>query len=252
MCNFLLYSMEKYIKLFERLWIGEKISRVYLDLLEHGTSNIADISRRTGLHRIEVYRAVPYLEEEKLITSIQRGKRTLYRPLSPDRISELIRDFERRNTPIMDDLMMKYEKLWKNISVSYQEWPTWVSRVFDDIVESLPSGAVFYRVSAENDVSKSNTYLPKDYREKRDKKWLERMVISSSKAALPKQKRLERDIVIIPKEYDEFDQDVTMTIYGDKVAFIDFGEENSIIIENPMIADFQKKLFTLLYKKLKK
>lgn len=76
------------------------------------------------------------------------------------------------------------------------------------------------------------------------------MVISSSKAAIPKQKRLERDMLIIPKEYDEFNQDVTMTIYGDKVAFIDFGQENSIIIENPMIADFQKKLFRLLYKKL--
>ena len=77
------------------------------------------------------------------------------------------------------------------------------------------------------------------------------MVISSSKAAAPKRKRLERDIVVIPREFDEFDQDVTMTIYGDKVAFIDFSGENSIIIENPMIADFQKKLFKLLYKKLK-
>lgn len=67
------------------------------------------------------------------------------------------------------------------------------------------------------------------------------MVISSSKAALPKQKRLERDIVIIPPEFDEFDQDITMTIYGDKVAFIDYAKENSIIIENPMIADFERK-----------
>lgn len=74
------------------------------------------------------------------------------------------------------------------------------------------------------------------------------MVISSSKAALPKQKRLERDILIIPKLYDLFDQDVTMTIYGDKVAYIDFSNESSIIIENPMIADFQKKLFILLHK----
>jgi hypothetical protein len=76
------------------------------------------------------------------------------------------------------------------------------------------------------------------------------VVISSSKAAVPKQKRLERDIIVIPKEYDEFDQDVTMTIYGDKVAYIDYSSESSIIIDNPMIADFQKKLFKLLYKKL--
>lgn len=244
--------MDKYIKLFERLGIGEKIARVYLYLLEYGTSNITDITKRTGLHRIEVYRAIPLLEEEKLITSLLRWKRTLYRPLSPERIYELIRDFERRNAPIMDDLMMQYEKLWKNISVRYQEWPAGITWVFDDIIESLPSGSVFYRISAENDVAKSNTYLPKDYRARRDKKWLERMVISSSRAALPKQKRLERDIVIIPPEFDEFDQDITMTIYGDKVAFIDYREENSIIIENPMIADFERKIFMLLYKKLRK
>lgn len=46
----------------------------------------------------------------------------------------------------------------------------WVTHVFDDIIESLPSGSVFYRISAENDVTKSNTYLPKDYRARRDKK----------------------------------------------------------------------------------
>lgn len=119
-------------------------------------------------------------------------------------------------------------------------------------MESLPKGSVFYRISAENDVEKSNSYLPKDYREKRDKKQLERMVISSSKAAFPKQKRLERDILIIPKLYDAFDQDVTMTIYGDKVAYIDFSNESSIVIENPMIADFQKKLFILLQKLLER
>ena len=78
------------------------------------------------------------------------------------------------------------------------------------------------------------------------------MVISSGQAAAPKQKRLERDIVRIPQEYDEFDQDVTMTIYGDKIAYIDYTHEHSIIIENPMIAEFQRKLFLLLHKKLKK
>ncbi len=58
-------------------------------------------------------------------------------------------------------------------------------------------------------------------------------------------------MVVIPKEFDELNQNVTMTIYGDKIAFIDFSEEHSIIIENPMIADFQRKIFKLLYKKLK-
>jgi hypothetical protein len=186
--------------------------------------------------------------EEHLVEENIKWKRTFYKALSPDRIEVLIHEFEKKNEPIVKELKNQYERLEKNISVSYQEWKNGVSRVFDDIVESLPRGSVFYRVSAENDVEKSNSYLPKDYREKRDKKNLERIVISSNKAATGKQKRLERDIIVIPKEYDLFDQDVTMTIYGDKVAYIDFSNESSIIIENPMIADFQKKLFILLQK----
>jgi hypothetical protein len=42
-----------------------------------------------------------------------------------------------------------------------------------------------------------------------------------------------------------------MTIYANKVWFIDFNTETSIIIENKQIAEFQKKLFKLLYKSLK-
>ncbi len=240
--------MDKFITLFQRLGIPEKTAKIYLDLLTYGSSSISEMSQRTTLHRPEIYRALPYLQEEHLVEEIIKWKRSFYKALSPDRIEALIREFEQKNEPIIVELKNQYERLEKNISVSYQEWRIGVTRVFDDIVESLPKWSVFYRISAENDVEKSNSYLPKDYREKRDKKQLERMVISSSKAALPKQKRLERDILIIPKLYDLFDQDVTMTIYGDKVAYIDFSNESSIIIENPMIADFQKKLFILLHK----
>ncbi|USN59296.1 MAG: hypothetical protein H6767_04440 [Candidatus Peribacteria bacterium] len=49
---------------------------------------------------------------------------------------------------------------------------------------------------------------------------------------------------------DEFDDNIFMSIYADKVAYIDFNSESSIIIQNKQIADFQKKLFRLIYKRL--
>lgn len=244
--------MEKYIKLFEKIGIPEKTGNIYLDLLDHGTSSIAEICQRTKLHRPEVYRAIPFLREEKLLRETVKWKRSFFSALSPERIEEMIRDFEKRNTPIISELMQKYENLGKDISVSYQEWKNGVIRVFDDIVDSLPKNAIFYRVSAENDVEKANTYLPKDYREKRDKKNLERYVIMGSRAAQSKSPRLERELVVIPQNIDEFDENVTMTIYGNKVAYIDFTNEASIIIDNATIAAFQKKLFMLTYKNLKK
>lgn len=66
--------MEKYIQLFEKLGIGEKISRVYLDLLEHGTSTIADITKRSWLHRVEVYRALPILRKKDWLLAFKNEK----------------------------------------------------------------------------------------------------------------------------------------------------------------------------------
>lgn len=107
-------------------------------------------------------------------------------------------------------------------------------------------------MSAESDVDRANSYLPKDYREKRDRKSLERYVIMSAKTAASKSPRLERELAIVPENIDGFDQNISMTVYGEKVAFIDFTNESSIVIENPLIAEFQKQLFLLAYRNLKR
>ena len=244
--------MDKFLNLFKKLWLSEHVGMIYLDLLEHDSSSIADITKRTTLHRPEVYSAIPLLEENGLITSLTKWKRTYYQAWSPERIEDMIRDFEKKNSWLVWLLRDKYDKLGKNISISYQEWPKSITRVFDDIVDILPKNGIFHRISAENNVAKSNNYLPKDYREKRDKKSLERYVIMGFEAAKSKAPRLERELVVIPESLDEFDQNVSLTIYWDKVAYIDFTNESSIIIENSMIAEFQRKLFMLVYRGLRK
>jgi len=74
----------------------------------------------------------------------------------------------------------------------------------------------------------------------------------SEKASKTKKNRLERDLVVIPEKYDEFRDDVFMSIYSNKVAYIDFKTKASIIIENKQIAKFQEKAFKLLFKSLNK
>jgi len=135
--------------------------------------------------------------------------------------------------------------------VEYREGRKGVTAVFADIVSTLGDDEIFYRVTSEVDVEKVNTYLPTNYRTVRDKKKLQRYVIMSANAAKVKQKRLDRDLVVMPPSMDDFRDNVFMTIYGHKVAYIDFNTETAITIANPMIAEFQKKLFKLAYNSLK-
>ena len=88
------------------------------------------------------------------------------------------------------------------------------------------------------------------YRQIRDRKRLERYVISNVERIKEKSKQLTRSEKAIPPEFDLFEYDITEVIYGDKIAYVDYNTETAFIIESPTIAEFQRKIFKLLYSKL--
>lgn len=243
--------MDKFIPLLEQIWLSKNSAIIYLNLLEHGDSTITSLANNSWLQRVQLYRLLPYLIEIWFVFVFLKWKKKYYSPASPNKIHEMYLELQENNKGNINILLEKYSALEKKPKVLYQEWAKWISYVFNDIVNSLHSWDVFYRVTSETDVEKINaTYLPKDYRQKRDQKELERYVIMSSRAAKNKSPRLDRELKVIPEKIDDFEDNILMTIYGDKVAFIDFNSESSIIIENKQISDFQKKLFQLLYRSL--
>ena len=244
--------MEKYIGILESIGVNKNGATLYLALLEHGEKSISELTLLSWLYRMEVYRQLPLMREYGLILEVNRGKRKKYIAANPLTIQDLYSQKQEENSIHIKKLLDQYSYLNKKPRVMYQEWKKWVSAVFSDIVNSLSKWDIFYRISSEKDVEKANHYLPKNYRENRDKKQLERYVIMPEATAKSKLPRLERELVSIPKEFDEFEDNISLTLYGNKIAYIDFSSETSIIIEHKQLADFHKKMFQILYKTLKK
>ena len=244
--------MKKYINLLKNIGFSEKDSIIYLSLLQNWKSSIADITTNTNLHRIEIYRLLPNLLESGFILVSLKWKRKYYSPVDPSKIEEIYLEQLNNNKNSILELSEMYSNIEKKPKVTYLNWDKWMSYVFSDIVNSLKKWETFYRITSEINTEQVNKLLPKNYREIRDKKDLERYVIMSEKAAKVKKWRLERDLVTIPEKYDEFRDDVYMSIYSNKVAYIDFKTKSSIIIENKQIAKFQEKAFKLLFKSLKR
>ncbi len=152
---------------------------------------------------------------------------------------------------ILPDLEDAYVTSTKKLKVRFLEGRDGTKRVFDDIVRSLPRGSTFYRFSSNTDgVEKKDKYLPRAYRNLRDAKKLERQVITNEQTAKQKVPKVERFLKVMPSDFGAFEHNVTELIYGDKVAFIDYNSETAVIIENKKIADFQRNIFQVLYKKL--
>ena len=248
----MLHMMKKYSWILISLGIPEKWAEIYLCLLEKWDQSIAELCINTDSHRMEIYRQIPLLIESWLIVERLKWKRKLYSATSPQVIRDLYSEKQEQNESHIEKLMEQYSYRDRKPRVIYQEWKKWISYIFADIVNNLSHGDVFYRISSEKDTNIANSYLPKDYRKKRDAKQLERYVITSESGAKEKRPRLEREMLIIPKELDDFEDNISLTLYSNKIAYIDFTTKTSIIIEQKELADFHKKMFRIMYMSLRK
>jgi len=226
-------------------------STVYLDLLQNGPATVGALSKRAGIYRPALYKLIPTLIEKGLVSRTQtKHKQQHYRAESPERLESLFENAQQRLKEALPELASLYTNRRQNRPVvRFLEGKVGIRSVFADILTTLKRGDIFYRYSSIKELP-SRSYLPPHYEEIRDKKQLERLVITNAPMAQAKPPRLERETKIVPSEYDLFNDNVTHLIYGDKIAVIDYNTETAIIIESKVIAEFQRKLFLLLYRKL--
>ncbi len=244
--------MQKYINLLKWIWFNENATKIYISLLDNWPSSVLDIANYTHLHRVQIYRLLPYLIDWWFVLISKLWKRKIYNPAQPDIITQEYEKILKNQKGIIDELNNKYSNLTKKTNVIFKKWLKGIHNIYNDIVNTLNPWEVFYRITSEVDVDKINShYIPKWYKEKRDKKEIWRYIIMSDKTAKLKKPKLEREVKIIDSKKEKFDDNIIFTIYSDKVSYVDFNTETSILIESREIADFQKKVFKLLFKNLK-
>lgn len=224
--------------------------RLYLALLEVPPVTVSELARTTGIHRPLIYRALPSLQEKGLLSVVVLGKQKRYTAESPTRVEKLFRDLEQSFSLLLPNLEATYAARERRPIMKYYEGREGIRKVFEDLLETLKKGDVFYRYSSRRSAEDGEKYLPRGYRERRDQKQLERFVITNEATSRAKQKRLERALKVIPGKYGSFEYDVTQLIYGSKVAFIDYGSQTASIIENPQMAAFQTHLFRVFFDRL--
>lgn len=237
-------------KFLEVLGLTQKEIDIYTLLISYGALTASEIVNRSNMHRPYVYKTLGLLLNKKIITQGKIGSRKVYIVEPPSTLRKRMADVIDSSYKEIDELEKIYDSPSLETIIKTVQGKTGITSIFSDLVESLKKGDVFYRYTSETDTNHVNTFLPNDYRTIRDKKQLERFVISNWVTAEVKQKRLERATKVIPKSETSFNQDCIQLIYGNKLAFIDIQQLQGVIIENKNLAQFQREIFKLLYKRL--
>ena len=239
------------MQLFSQLGLKEKEANIYTTLIETGPLTVSGLSKKTGMHRPIVYKTLPSLLDKRLISLFPKGKRKLYVAENPDKLKVLLAENHKNIESMLSELKETHEKRDKKPLVKFIDGKKGIQSIFADLVDSLGRNEIFYRFSSRIHKFESEAYLPPNYRQARDKKGLQRFVITNEKTASRKKQKMERATKILPdKESVPFHHDVTQVIYGDKIAYIDYNSDTAMIVENKKIAEFQKKIFKSLYNRL--
>lgn len=240
----------KYENILNKIWLSNEEARIYIDLLNHGESNILDISNRTSIHRPALYKIIPNLVETGLIWQIIKWKRKVFKAENPNNLKKLFDNLSNNFLNILPDLEEMHDSNNLKPNIRFFEWTKWFKIIFDDILDNLKDWDTYYRYSARNVFDRK--YFPTDYNKIIDEKWIYRYLITSEKLASTKEKKARREMVIIPKSFDLFEDNVSKIIYKNKVAIVDYNSMTWFIIENQLFAKFEEKLFKLLFKLMKK
>lgn len=223
---------------------------VYMDLVQYGTQTISEISRTSKLHRPAIYRSLPHLKEKGLISERRIGKLIHYAAEPPERLRNVIDNLHKDLDTVIPTL--KQMNTRKTPVVRRLDGKAGVHAVYEDILSTLKKGAEFYRYSSESSEHILTVGLPKDYEKRRDAMKLERLVITNPDYVASREPTLEESLRVVPKEFLPFDYGVSQIIYGNKIAFIDYTQPIATIIENEVLAQFQKDIFKMLFRKLER
>ncbi|MBI5153480.1 MAG: hypothetical protein HZA36_03420 [Parcubacteria group bacterium] len=237
-------------RILKKIGLDDKEIDVYLALIDLGPSTISDISRKTGIHRPALYLLLPALQEKEIIAISPSKKRRRYVAASPETIHRVAEDALQEINSLVLELKARVEQGERKPKITFLEGRKGIMSVFEDVVTRLDKDDVLYRYNSRKNIAEAGKYLPKNYKELRDKKRLGRFMITNEATKNAAEQSIDKTIKIIPKEFGLFDNNITQIVYKDTVAIIDYTTETALMIENQSIADFQKTVFKLLFSKL--
>lgn len=244
------------ILLLKKIGLNDKEIKIYLMLLEMGSSSVRAISDNTNLNRGTVYDILKKLINLGLASYYHKETKQKFVAENPEKLLKILVDKEqelKKSKTAFVELIPQLKSLQNKegdqpITKLY-EGRKGIRYILDDVLTTLGSSAVkeYYIYSATNASDDINNSYP-DFSKERIKRNIKVKAISLSEGGgmhgLDERKWL-----------GSHEESATFVIiYKNKCAFISRdtkGDPVGVIIENKAICDTQRIIFSTLWKLLK-
>ena len=232
-------------QLLQKLGFSTKEAKVYLASLELGISSAQDVAKQAGLNRTTGYAVLNYLVNRGVMGKTKVRGKTRFIPEPPERLATLIQELDKAIKESLPELQAIYNKKETKPKITFYEGAHAVQKVYDDTLLEKPEEILEYNTNA---YFEGHADVDPDYIRKRVSLNIKarRIAGKGSKWDIKHKYLDEKELsqtAIVAKE--QFDPKIEVNIYNNKVAFLNYAENMSVIIESQPIADAMRQAYML-------
>lgn len=232
------------IPVLTNLGLTDKEAKVYLALLEAGTTVVSQIGKTAKINRVTTYDILEKLKEKGLVSSFTKAKIKYFSATDPEVVAS---NFEQRSKSLSSSLpdLKRLQGTTSHPRIQYFEGLDGIKAIYED---TLTSKTEILNFSNSAEIRKYWPTYDKDYVAKRAHKKIHlKGLITDDEAGRKVQsedKLYNREMHLLPKNKYTFTNEIN--IYDNKVAIISFADELiGMIIESPEIAATQRAIFQM-------
>ena len=232
--------------ILKKLGFSDNEVKVYLANLELNQSSAQKIARAAGVPRTTAYSLLEGLVKRGVVAKTLDNNKTRFVAEPPAKLLSTLTTIETELKQALPQLEARYNKGNKKPKILFYEGRAAAQKVYDDTLSEKPDEILEWNTNQYFSFEK----YPVDpaYISKRVKLGIKAKRIAGEGSMWDKKhKKYDRselsETLILPK--DKFWPDIEVNIYNNKVAFLNYAEEMSLIIESKAIAEAMRQAYQL-------
>jgi sugar-specific transcriptional regulator TrmB len=241
---------EEFCAALERYGLSHNEAKVYLRLLELGSSMAGKIAKEAMMDRTSCYDALKKLIKKGLVSYVVEANRRMFKAISPDRLIGILKEKQEDVERVLPQLKEIYRPEKGKSNVTMFKGYRGIKSVFEDILSEAKGKGKENLVldSSGKFKEKMPYYVPHYVKGLEKNKIIVRHIVRKGVDIHPSKTTTVR---YFSKEAKE--TVVSTNIYGNKIAIILWTDiPEAIIIENKAAADSYRDYFEILWRAAKK
>lgn len=235
------------LTLLEEAGLTQTEAKIYLILLEQGSSLAGSISRNTGIHRRSVYDAIERLVEKGLVSYIKTNNRKYFEAADPSRLIEIIKEKEEKITQILPELNNLKDRGQEKKETLFFRGKQSLKTVFDDQIQNNEEILILGDNVDVNNILKF--YFPHFDRARKQKNIPIRMIITDE---MKDNSELAKIPLAQIKYVKKPSGKTSFYMYGSNCSIVVWEDEpKAILIREKAISQSLKDYFEILWRQAK-